>query len=99
MRTPASVRNHQFHSMLVAFPIALWIFSLISDFIYYIGSRNLFWKGVAFYAIVGGIIGALLAAIPGFIDYLSLTNPRLKKIATTHMIINLFVVAMFILNL
>jgi len=47
----------------------------------------------------GGIIGALLAAAPGFIDYLSLTDTRLKKIATTHLALNLFVVVLFIFNL
>jgi uncharacterized membrane protein len=99
MKTPASVRNHPVHPMLVAFPIALWIVSLICDALYYLGSRNWFWKGAAFYTIAGGIVGALLAAIPGFVDYLSLTSPRLKKIATTHMIINLFVVALFVFNL
>jgi len=99
MRTPASVRNHPIHPMLVAFPIALWIGSLVCDAIYYLGSRNLFWKGVAFYLIAGGIIGAVLAAIPGFVDYLHLTNRRLKQIATTHMVINLFIVALFVFNL
>jgi uncharacterized membrane protein len=99
MRTPASFRNHPIHPVLVAFPIALWIFSLVSDGIYYLVSRNLFWKDVAFYSIAGGIVGALLAAIPGLIDYVSLTDRRLKNIATTHMIINLFVVALFAFNL
>jgi uncharacterized membrane protein len=85
--------------MLVAFPIALWIFSLVCDGIYYLGSRNLFWKDVAFYTIAGGIVGALLAAIPGLIDYMSLTDRMLKRTATIHMVINLFVVALFAFNL
>ena len=99
MNTPASVRNHPIHPMLIVFPIALFIFSLVCDVVYYAGSHNTFWKGVAFYAIAGGILGALLAAIPGFIDYLSIRDPRIKKIATTHMVLNLTVVALFIFNL
>src|SRR5262245_8756560 len=99
MNTPASIRRHPIHPMLVVFPIAFWIGSLVCDIIYNVGSRNIFWKEVAFYSMAGGIIGALLAAVPGFIDYLSLTDARLKKIATTHLALNLVVVVLFIFNL
>ena len=99
MSTPASIRRHPLHPMLIVFPIALWIFSLICDFIYHAGPHNVFWKDVAFYSMVAGVIGALLAAIPGFIDYLSLTNRRVKRIATTHMILNIIVLALFLFNL
>jgi uncharacterized membrane protein len=99
MNTPASIRRHPIHPMLVVFPIAFWIGSLVCDIIYHVGSHDMFWKVVAFYSMAGGIIAALLAAIPGFIDYLSLTDPRTKKIATTHLALNLMVVVLFIFNL
>jgi uncharacterized membrane protein len=99
MNTRASFRNHPIHPMLVAFPIALWVFSLVCDVIYHAGSHNRFWKEVAFYSMAAGIVGALAAAIPGFIDYLSMHDARIRKIATTHMVLNLVVVAMFIFNL
>jgi uncharacterized membrane protein len=99
MSTPASLRRHPIHPMLIVFPIGLWIFALICDFIYHAGPHNVFWKEVAFYSIVGGVVGAVLAAIPGFIDYFSLTNPRVKRIATTHMILNIIVLALFLFNL
>jgi uncharacterized membrane protein len=99
MKTPASIRNHPVHPMLIVFPIALWVFSLVCDIAYHVGSHNEFWQGAAFYSIAGGIAGAILAAIPGFIDYLSLTNRSVKKTATTHMVINLIVVALFLFNL
>ena len=99
MNTPASVRDHPIHPMLIVFPIALWIFSLVCDIIYHAGSQNTLWKAVAFYSMAGGIIGALMAAIPGFIDYLSLPAGRVKKIATTHLVLNLIVTAVFIFNL
>lgn len=99
MATPASIRNHPIHPMLIVFPIGLLVFSLVCDIIYHAGFRNPMWKALAFYTIAGGIIGALLAAIPGFIDYLSITDRRVKRIATTHMALNLVVVALFIFNL
>ena len=85
--------------MLVVFPVGLWVFSLICDLIYHAAAHNEFWKGVAFYTMLVGVIGALLAAAPGFIDYLSLRDPRIKKIATTHMALNLIVLALFLFNL
>ena len=99
MSSPASIRSHPIHPMLIVFPIGLWIFSFICDIVYHAGTHNVFWKGVAFYTMLGGVIGALLAAIPGFIDYLSLRNPQVRSIATTHMVLNLIVVALFIFNL
>jgi len=99
MNTPASIRRHPIHPMLIVFPIAFWIGSLVCDIIYHVGSQNMFWKAIAFYSMAAGIIGALLAAVPGFIDYLSLTDPRTKKIATMHLALNLVVVVLFIFNL
>jgi uncharacterized membrane protein len=99
METNASIHRHPIHPMLVVFPIAFWIGSLICDGIYHMGSHNLFWKDVAFYMMAGGVIGALAAAIPGFVDYLGLRDRPTKRIATIHMLMNLTIVALFVFNL
>src|SRR6266403_3341547 len=99
MGSPASVRGHPVHPMLVVFPIGLWVFSFICDIVYHAGSYNIFWKGVAFYTMLGGVLGALVAAVPGFIDYLSLSDRRVKRIATTHMVLHLIVVELLVFNL
>jgi uncharacterized membrane protein len=96
MKTPASIAGHPIHPMLVAIPIGLWIFSLVSDLVHLLGGGGE-WKAVALYTLAGGIVGALLAAVPGFIDMLSLQSP-VKRIALIHMGINLTVVALFALN-
>lgn len=98
MTSPASIAKHPIHPMLVAFPIGLWVFSLVCDVIYAIGWGSAAWKDVAFYTMAGGIVGALLAAVPGFIDLFSLSGKRLK-IGVAHMIINLSLVAIFAANL
>jgi uncharacterized membrane protein len=99
MNTPASIRQHPIHAILIAFPIGLWGFSLICDIIYVLQPEHMFWEGLAFYSIAGGIIGALVAAVPGFIDYLSLRDRGVKRIATAHMVLNLLIVVLYIFNL
>ena len=62
------------------------------------GSANAVWTTVAYYCMAGGIIGALLAAVPGLIDLVSLpAGPRTT--ALTHMAINLTVVVLYVINL
>jgi len=88
--------------MLIVFPIGLWVFSLVCDFVALARAgteAEAFWSGMALYSMVGGLIGALAAAVPGFIDLLSLQRPQLKKIAITHMSINLAVVVLYAINI
>jgi len=98
MRTPASIAGHPIHPMLVPIPIGLWVFSLVCDLIHAGGSTNPAWTTVALYTMGGGIVGALLAAVPGLIDLLSLP-PGPRRTALAHMAINLTVVALFAINL
>jgi uncharacterized membrane protein len=72
------------------------VFSLVCDVIFLISGQNPVWKDVALYTLGGGIVGALLAAVPGFIDYLSLKDPQTKKIGTKHMVLNLLAVVVFL---
>jgi uncharacterized membrane protein len=94
----ASIGRHPIHPMLVVFPIGLWGFALVADVIFALGGAAV-WKDVAFYSIAGGIVGALLAAVPGLLDYRALRSPRLRRIGLTHMLLNLLVVGLFGLNL
>lgn len=97
MRTPASIAGHPIHPMLVPIAIGLWIFSLVADLIHASGNANPAWTTLAYYCMGGGIVGALLAAVPGLIDLVSLPEgPRRTAIA--HMVINLTVVALYAVN-
>jgi uncharacterized membrane protein len=97
MASPASIAKHPIHPMLVAFPIGLLVFSLICDLIQLIGWGGAVWADVAFYTMAGGIIGALLAAVPGLIDLLSLTG-RPRTLGIWHARINLLVVVIFVID-
>ena len=97
MRTPANIAKHPIHPMLVAIPIGLWVFSLVCDLVLAFGGTSENWAIVARYTMVGGIVGALLAALPGLIDLLSLP-PGLRTTAIIHMSINLTIVVLFVIN-
>jgi uncharacterized membrane protein len=80
--------------MLVGIPIGLLTFSVVSDIVYRT-TGHLPWSTVALYTLGGGIAGALLAAIPGFADFVSIRNPRSKRTGLMHMTANLVAVAIF----
>jgi uncharacterized membrane protein len=98
MKTPASIGGHPIHPMLVPIAIGCFIFSFASDLIR-INTGNVgLWGTLAYYTMLGGIVGALAAAVPGLIDLLSLPPGPVKKTAVTHMSINLLVVAIYVCN-
>ena len=98
MRTPANIAGHPIHPMLVTLPIGLFVFSFVCDLIYVFGSNNSTFAIVALYTMAGGIVGALAAAIFGFIDLLSLPRPEPRKTGLAHMTINLVVVVLYLIN-
>lgn len=99
MLTPARIGSHPIHPMLIPFPIGLFVFSLICDLISLGAQTPDNWISAALYTMVGGLIGAVLAAVPGVIDLLSLTERTVKKIALTHMALNVTVVVLYAVNL
>jgi uncharacterized membrane protein len=98
MRTPANIAGHPIHPMLVTIPIGLWVFSLVADLIALRSGSPQSWALVAFYTMVGGIVGAVAAALPGLIDLLSLKDTAIKKTAIVHMSLNLTIVALYAVN-
>jgi uncharacterized membrane protein len=99
MASKASIARHPLHPMLVVFPIGLWVFSLVSDLIFHWGAHAFFWKDAAFYTMVGGLVGALAAAVPGLVDYLTIADRDVRRLGTTHLGLNLTIVALYAVNL
>jgi uncharacterized membrane protein len=98
MRTPASVAKHPIHPMLVPIPIGLWIFSFVCDLTFVLGSGVSLWFTLSFWTMIGGLVGALLAAVPGFIDMLSL-SAQPKRLALTHMALNATIILLYAINI
>lgn len=96
MQGKATLAGHPIHPMLVGFPIGFFGAVLVSDIISIWGNPA-FWPRVAMWLIAFGVIGALVAAVFGFVDYLTAPmSAAAKRTATTHMILNLTVVALYI---
>jgi uncharacterized membrane protein len=102
METPASIARHPLHPMLVGIPIGLWLFSLVCDVIVYaanVEEIEILWFTLGYYTLGAGLAGALAAAIPGLVDYRSLKERRSRELATIHLTLNLFVIALYAVNL
>jgi uncharacterized membrane protein len=95
--TPASVDKHPLHPILVAFPIGLWMFSLVCDLMHQFGHDRM-WSLMAWYAMVAGLLGALAAALPGVIDFFAITDPRAGRVALLHLAINTGLILLFGVN-
>jgi uncharacterized membrane protein len=98
MRTPASIAGHPIHPMLVPIAIGCFVFSFASDLICLATGNTNPWNLLAYYTMIGGILGALAAAVPGLIDLLSLPAGYTRSVAIKHMSINLLVVAIYVCN-
>ena len=96
MKSRANIKSHPIHPLLVVFPIAFfmgtWLLDVIGIF-----SDNMYISVVAYYLNIGGIGFALLAAVPGLIDYTHTVPPdsSAKKRAAKHGLLNVTVVILF----
>ena len=95
MSTPATIARHPIHPILVCLPLGLWTFSVVADLAFHFGWGGAVWKDVAFYTLGGGIVGAILAAVPGFIDFLTITDARAKQAGIFHLVANLIALVIF----
>ncbi len=94
MASPASIAGHPIHPMLIPFPIALWVFSLVADIIY-LWQDNVGWQWMAFWTLLAGCLGAIAAAIFGIIDYLAIEDKQVVKVANWHARLNVLALLLF----
>jgi uncharacterized membrane protein len=97
MESRAKLLGHPIHPMLVVLPLGLFIGAVVFDAIY-------LWRGepafaaVAYWNIAAGIVGGLLAAVFGLIDWIAIpSGTRAKRIGLLHGAGNVVVVAVFTL--
>ena len=94
MEARAKLFCHPVHQMLIAFPLGLLATAAIFDAIA-LASRNGAWSGIAFWMITAGLVGGLVAALFGLIDWLGIpAGTRAKRVGALHGIGNVGVVVL-----
>lgn len=87
--------GHSVHPMLITFPLGLLPTAIIFDVIHF-ASKNPLWSTVSYWMIAAGIVGALVAALFGLIDWLAIPGgTRARGVGARHGIGNVVVVAFF----
>ena len=96
MESKVKLLGHPIHPMLIPFPLGLLITSVIFDIIRLLTGNGTF-SEVAFWMIIAGIVGGLLAAVFGLIDFLAIpAGTRAKQIGLYHGVGNVVVVGFFL---
>lgn len=89
MKSRASIKSHPIHPILVTFPIAFFFGSFVFDLLGWLREDPELWN-VGWMLNIAGVIGGLLAAVPGIIDYVNTIPPNssAKERGKTHGIMN-----------
>jgi uncharacterized membrane protein len=93
--TTARLAGHPLHPMLVPFPIAFLVATLVTDIAFWSSTRE-FWALVAMWALGAGIATAAVAALAGLTDFLGNTRIRAISHAWHHMGANVIAVVLSI---
>ena len=96
MESKAKLLGHSIHQMLIVFPLGLLATAVIFDVIHLLGGGPTM-VAVAYWMMAAGIVGALVAAPFGTIDWLAIpAGTRAKRIGALHGGGNLLVTLLFL---
>jgi uncharacterized membrane protein len=96
MESRAKLFGHPIHQMLIVFPLGLLATALFFDIIALIMHRHAGLFTAAYYMIAAGVIGGLLSAVFGLIDFLAIpAGTRARRVGTLHGVGNVVVVVLF----
>jgi uncharacterized membrane protein len=98
MYSRIKIAGHPVHPMLIVFPVAFYTAAL-AGYIAYAVNDNSFWFRLAYVANVAGVVMAIVAALPGFIDWLNIpSDSRAKKTGLFHMTANVIALLLYGIN-
>ena len=96
MESKAKLLGHPIHPMLIVFPLGLLATAVAFDIVA-LAKSDVSWFGISYWMIAAGIIGGLLAAVFGVIDWWAIpSGTRAKTIGLMHGGVNVVVVLLFI---
>ena len=95
MESRFKVLGHAAHPILIVFPLGLLATSVIFD-ILCAATGNAQFPVASYWMIAAGIIGGLVAAVPGLVDWLAIPkDTRAKRIGLYHAVGNDIVLVLF----
>ena len=95
MESRVKLFGHTVHPMLIVFPLGLLGTAVIFDIVGIIGDGPR-WALFSYYLIAAGVVGGLVSALFGLVDYLAIPRAtRARYIGTLHGIGNVVAVALF----
>src|SRR6186997_250396 len=98
MESKAKVLGHSAHQMMIVFPLGLLATGVVFDVIHLAG-HNPTMALVAYWMIAAGLVGGLIAAPLGLIDWLAIPRgTRAKAIGAAHGLTNVAVVVVFLVS-
>lgn len=97
MYSKVKVGGHPVHPMLVAFPVAFYVGTLVG-FAVYAANGHQFWLNLAIALNIAGAGMAVIAALPGFIDFMFgiPRSSKAKVVALAHGALNSTALGLFI---
>src|SRR5918997_5176949 len=96
-RSTAQVAGHPLHPMLIPFPVAFLVATLVSDLIFW-RTGNSGWSTASLYLLGAALIMAALAALAGLADFLGDSRIRDLSAAWHHMVGNVVAVLLSLWN-
>jgi uncharacterized membrane protein len=98
MESRIKLAGHPLHPMLIVFPLGLLATGIAFD-IAALTSGDADWYHISFWLIAPGILGGLLAAVPGLVDWVAIPkNTRAKAIGLWHAGGNVIVLLLFAIS-
>jgi|SRR4051794_1115778 uncharacterized membrane protein len=95
MESRAKLLGHPIHPMLIVLPLGLFIAAVVFDALFLWRNSPAF-ATVGYWNVAGGIVGGLLAAVFGLIDWIAIpSGTRAKRIGLLHGASNVVVVLIF----
>ena len=98
MYSKARIAGHPIHPMLIAFPIALYVTTVVT-LLAFIGTKDYFWYRAATYANIAAVVMAVVAAVPGLIDLRNVPDrSRARATGLRHAAFNTLSLVLFAIS-
>jgi uncharacterized membrane protein len=94
----AKILGHRIHPILIVFPLGLLSTAVIFEIAYYAAGTATF-NSLTYWLLISGVIGGLVAALFGWIDWFAIPNgTRAKTVGLIHAGVNAAALVVFALS-